>query len=110
MRAAGLENDAEVLAEMEIARKKLGGLVQYQPSNGPPVMDAPPEGPPSILLETAPPPPRSGKVEVILAVARGLLYAIDARNGRRLWVTRVGPDADSLPVRVPGRGDEPELV
>ena len=105
MRAAGLESDREVLAEIEIARKKLGELVRYEPLNRPPVMVASPEGPPSILLETAPLPPRSTPGEVVLAVARGLLYALDARNGRRLWVTRVGPDADSLPVRLPGRGD-----
>src|SRR5439155_23641824 len=91
-------------------RKKLGELVRYEPLNRPPVMVASPEGPPSILLETAPLPPRSTPGEVVLAVARGLLYALDARNGRRLWVTRVGPDADSLPVRLPGRGDDPELV
>jgi outer membrane protein assembly factor BamB len=110
MLGAGLENDPEVLAEIEIARKKLGELVRYEPLNRQPLMVAPPDGPPSILLETAPPPPRSGTGDVVLAVARGLLYALDSRNGRRLWVTRVGPDADSLPVRVPGRGDEPELA
>jgi outer membrane protein assembly factor BamB len=110
MREAGLESDPAVLAEIELARKKLGDLVKYEPLNRKPQNAAPPDGPPSILLETAPPPPRSGSGEVVLAVARGLLYALDARNGRRLWVTRVGPDADSLPVRVPGRGEEPELV
>jgi len=110
MRAAGLDGEPAVLAEFEIARRKLGDLVLYEPLNRKPQAAAPPDGPPSILLETAPPPPRTGTGEVVLAVARGLLYALDARNGRRLWVTRVGPDADSLPVRLLGRGDEPELV
>jgi outer membrane protein assembly factor BamB len=110
MREAGLESDAEVLAAVDVARQKVGELVRYEPVNRQPQAAAPPDGPASLLLETAPPPPRSGQGEVVLAVARGLLYALDARNGRRLWVTRVGPDADSLPVRVPGRGDEPELV
>src|SRR5204863_4964063 len=73
----------------------------------PPSPIVPAAGPPSLLLEmpvTRPPNP-----ELVLALSRGLLYALDG-EGRRLWAARVGLDAGDLPVRVPARGDEPELV
>jgi outer membrane protein assembly factor BamB len=38
---------------------------------------------------------------VFYAVARGVLYALAEEDGRRLWATRVGLDAEGVPVSVP---------
>jgi hypothetical protein len=48
--------------------------------------------------------------EVIFAVARGVLYALDAETGKPLWATRVGRDATQLPVWLPHTDKGPALV
>jgi outer membrane protein assembly factor BamB len=48
--------------------------------------------------------------QVVLALARGVLYALDAGNGRVKWATRVGIDTNTLPTRVPARDPLPERI
>jgi outer membrane protein assembly factor BamB len=111
IRRERLETDRAVAAALDEAERKLRALVAYEPLNRAPLRDGPADGPPSLLLEPYPPLPETRTPnDVVLAVARGLLYALDGRDGRRLWAARVGLDAGDLPVRVPARGDEPELV
>src|SRR5207302_11096436 len=83
--------------------------------------DAPPPGPaPDDIdrvthLRTAPPvgdavqraPAREG---VVFAVARGVLYALDAETGKPRWATRVGLDAARPPVWLPRKDKEPAVV
>lgn len=47
---------------------------------------------------------KAGKDDVVLAVARGVLYALRRDDGDVVWVYRVGIDTTTLPVRV--RGDQ----
>ena len=44
-----------------------------------------------------------------LALARGVLYALDQSTGQELWATRVGIDTATLPVRLPATPPAPEL-
>jgi outer membrane protein assembly factor BamB len=67
------------------------------------------------LLVVAPrldaPPGRAPKDDpVVLALARGLLYALRQSNGQIKWVMRVGVDSAALPVRVPAEGASPERI
>jgi hypothetical protein len=46
----------------------------------------------------------------VLALARGVLYALAPSNGRVRWAVRVGIDTTVLPVRIPARQATPELI
>lgn len=46
----------------------------------------------------------------LLAVAHGVLYALDVRDGRVLWAKRIGVDAQHLPLRVPATAISPEMA
>jgi outer membrane protein assembly factor BamB len=107
--ALGVANDPTVIAALQAAEAHLQKLVAYEPINRPPQKSALAVGPPVLLLETASGPPGPPQ-DVVLAVARGLLYVLDSRDGRRLWACRVGLDTVDLPARVPAVGDDPELV
>ncbi len=48
--------------------------------------------------------------EVVFALARGLLYVLDGDTGAVRWATRVGIDAQTLPLRVPEDESNPDLV
>jgi len=47
---------------------------------------------------------------IFLALARGVLYALDRRSGQVRWVIRVGIDTTTLPVRVPRTAASPERI
>jgi PQQ-like domain len=47
---------------------------------------------------------------IVLALARGVLYALSASNGQVRWAVRNGIDTTTLPVRVPASGDFPETI
>jgi hypothetical protein len=47
---------------------------------------------------------------VVLALARGVLYALDAERGNVRWARRVGIDTSVLPLRVPADPITPELA
>jgi outer membrane protein assembly factor BamB len=101
--------DDPAIAAARRTFEKARGSVAYERLDQPPTTPAASDGPPSLLLEPfagQAPDPHS---EIVFAVSRGLLHALDA-HGRLLWAARVGLDAGDLPVRVPGRGGEPELV
>jgi hypothetical protein len=53
------------------------------------------------------PPARTSNV--VLALARGVLYALDGDSGEVRWVRRVGVDTTMLPVHVPASAFQPEL-
>lgn len=48
--------------------------------------------------------------EVVFALVRGILYALDEENGQVRWATRVGIDTATLPVRLPASATSPEIV
>ncbi len=47
---------------------------------------------------------------VVLAVVRGVLYALNRTNGQTKWAVRVGVDTTDLPVRVPAAVGIPERI
>jgi hypothetical protein len=47
---------------------------------------------------------------VVLAVVRGVLYALGRTNGQTKWAVRVGVDTPDLPVRVPAAVGIPERI
>ncbi len=102
-------DDSDLMRDIERAEADIVRHIAYIVLNQAPQQTGPDAGPPGLLLETAPAATRPAD-EVVLAVARGLIYALDARSGRRLWACRVGLDAGDLPARVSATGDDPELV
>jgi outer membrane protein assembly factor BamB len=46
----------------------------------------------------------------VLALVRGVLYALRQHDGAVQWAMRVGIDTTSLPVRVPATASSPELI
>jgi outer membrane protein assembly factor BamB len=57
---------------------------------------------------SAPPSVSEGK-RAVLALARGVLYALDQNTGEERWATRVGIDTETLPVRLPATPTSSEL-
>jgi hypothetical protein len=47
---------------------------------------------------------------IVLALVRGVLYALAQSTGDVIWAMRVGIDTSALPVRLPAVGGLPELV
>ena len=54
--------------------------------------------------------PSSREEGVVLALDRGMLYALEPSNGQVRWPLRVGIDTTTLPVRVPRRLGIPERI
>jgi outer membrane protein assembly factor BamB len=55
-------------------------------------------------------PAQLNKPGIVLALVRGVLYALDRSTGRVTWAMRVGIDTDTLPVRVPATATMPERI
>ncbi len=53
---------------------------------------------------------RPAEDSVVLAVVRGVLYALDRADGQIKWWVRVGVDTTDLPVRVPAAVGIPERI
>jgi hypothetical protein len=85
----------------------------------------------TVVASSLPPPPPGAEVEasllvvdrivpggdaaplhgrVVLALARGVLHALDTGNGRIRWARRVGVDATGLPVRLPPTPLSPDRI
>jgi outer membrane protein assembly factor BamB len=105
-------DDPIVKQSIERAEAERVQGANYVVLNTPPATTGPAVGPASVLLETATKQkPQGADADVVLAAARGLLIALDGRDGHRLWACRVGLDSGELPARIPpARGDAPELV
>jgi outer membrane protein assembly factor BamB len=61
---------------------------------------------PSVKAERA----VGGSQPLVLALARGVLYALEPAKGELRWARRVGIDTHLLPLRVPADAITPELV
>jgi hypothetical protein len=122
-RQAGLDQDPEVrelIMRLEAATRQ---LVRYERSQTQPPKVTPRPTEPSILVAPllagaaqaaskegqAPFGAASDPRRVVPVLARGLLYALDPRDGRVRWATRVGIDTTRLPVRLPVTPYSPEL-
>ncbi len=54
--------------------------------------------------------PAAPDQSIVLALARGVLYALNRGNGVPRWAVRVGVDTTTLPVRVPASLANPERI
>lgn len=104
-----LGDDPAVRAALADA-EKLAREVRYEPINRAALPTLAWSEPNSVLLEPDAGGAATASGEVVFAVSRGLLYALDAKNGRRLWAARVGPDSTGLPTRIGARGEDGEIV
>jgi len=113
-RQEGLQNDPEYNKLLKDLKDGLISQVSYEPS--PTVPPARKEAEPmqSGLLVTArltggsaSIPARNG---VVLAMIRGILYALAENDGSLLWATRSGVDVTRLPVRLPATETAPEMT
>jgi outer membrane protein assembly factor BamB len=70
------------------------------------------EDEPSIIIDPliGGSPGRARNRGIVLALARGVLYALDRDNGQFRWATRVGIDITALPVRVPPQAGSSERI
>ena len=68
--------------------------------------------PPSILIDasTGRGPGSLAPGRLILALSRGVLYALNRSDGKVLWAKRVGIDTTSLPERLPALAGNPERM
>jgi outer membrane protein assembly factor BamB len=117
----GLEKDNEAAALLSQFEERVRQQVRYvaQQSRGPlPQLLENVE--PSLLVapliggrangEAGAPLPAGKAGRVVLALVRGVLYALDPqRKGEILWATRVGIDTTALPVRLLATPISPEL-
>jgi outer membrane protein assembly factor BamB len=111
----GLDEDAEVRAALNHLYDAHLASVVYQPraendpDNKPPHAE---DSAKSLLFA-----PRLSSVHdnapdddpIVLALDRGVLYALKQSNGELKWAMRVGVDTTALPLRVPRRQSSPEL-
>lgn len=120
LRRTGLANDAEAQGIVAKAKERLWKLIGSVP-DARQAIRAPADLTPPILFSAAPlgvPEPRptpDAVPDAVFAVARGVLYALDADTGRLLWGTRVGgmtgdQKIADVPVRVTSSEGTPEWV
>jgi outer membrane protein assembly factor BamB len=113
VRKSGLETDAEIaglLAELPKAHLR---RIEFVPAGPGETVERPPDDAlpslavtPALVAGTAPVEDR----RVVLALVRGVLYALDPVDGTRRWCRRVGVDTRRLPLRLPADDLSPERV
>lgn len=113
-RQEGIQDDPEFKRLIKDLKEGLISQVSYEASPAVPPPQAVPEfSQPGLLVA-----PRLG-IEgvgnpagngVVLAVVRGILYALAEKDGALLWATRLGVDASRLPVKLPATETAPEMV
>lgn len=115
VREAGRGEDAQLKELLQLLVKGHAGQVSYSVATASDAAKAPPEDLGTFLLTA----PLLGKVvsasfagtpRTVFALARGVLYALDPRDGQVRWVRRVGIDNHLLPLRLPARAFAPELA
>jgi outer membrane protein assembly factor BamB len=109
-----LPGDKDVLHGLDRVAQEHRAQVRYTPVVQPDADTAPPEDTePSLLI--APPVGGLGlkswpRQRPVLALARGVLYALRPSDGSVRWATRVGIDTTVLPVRLPARAPVPAIL
>ena len=114
----GINQDPEARAALERLYQTHLDSVVYQPEKqdggerkpDPLVEDNVPTLLFASLLPTAAPGNAPEKDPIVLALVRGVLYALKQSNGELKWAIRVGIDTTVLPQRVPASQASPELL
>jgi outer membrane protein assembly factor BamB len=104
--------DSRVLALLQQIRERMLSGVTYSSGKSlAPLVE--PMDPTVLVVPATVSPPAAGleKEDVVFALARGVLNALNAsRGGELLWATRVGIDTTMLPVRLPATPYAPPSV
>lgn len=111
-REAGFAEDPEVKSVLSGLRQKVLAKIGYTPADVT-LGRRSGQAAPGLVVVTpvGKATPSQGTGEgVVFAIARGVLYALAAGDGSLLWVTRVGIDSTTLPVRVPATETTPALA
>src|SRR5262249_53100839 len=110
----GLRTQPDIAAALDKLYQAHAASVVYQAKPSPdPLAPASEEGEPGLLfypLVKGTPGGASAGGPIVLAVARGVLYALDQGNGQVRWAMRVGVDTTNLPVRVPASESSAERI
>jgi outer membrane protein assembly factor BamB len=107
-----LAQNAELADKIEALRGEEPGWIAFQ-TIGTDAEKATTEAQQTSLLVSPPikaAPPGAAAQGVVLAVARGTVYGLAAKNGEPLWAIRVGIDQQSLPARLPTRRGQQDLA
>jgi hypothetical protein len=111
---AGLHKDEEVQALLLRLYEAHRASVRYTPEKGPERKAAVAEEPAPGLLIAPRLKPHHGQAppgrRPVLAVTRGMLYALAPDNGQVRWAARVSPEVTSLPLWLPPTALAPEQV
>jgi len=109
---AGLGNDAELKELLQRLLTAHIGQVSYTPEASGALKPPPGDEGTSLLVTSAVGKvvPIAMKAQTIFALARGVLYALDARDGQVRWARRVGIDNQHLPLRLPATSSAAELA
>jgi outer membrane protein assembly factor BamB len=116
IRERGLGGDAEAKAILDQLFAQHPRSVQYTTAAAvPPAAGARKEETGRSLLVNAnlgdnPPAPVAAEDGIVLALVRGVLYALRQADGEVQWAMRVGIDTTNLPVDVPATPFNPELI
>jgi outer membrane protein assembly factor BamB len=114
---SGFSQDAEIQAALARLYEAHLASIVYQPRGE--RRSAPPserreDDAPSLLFAPLLPATAPGSAprndRIVLALARGVLYALKQSNGELKWATRVGVDTTVLPERVPASPASPERL
>jgi outer membrane protein assembly factor BamB len=106
-----LDSDSEIGTLLRQAETVLRAGIRYVEANEAPARPVADPIEPSLLVmpfTSKSPQPKEGAKRVVLALDRGVLYALDQATGKDLWALRVGIDTTALPVRLPATGLSPE--
>jgi outer membrane protein assembly factor BamB len=111
----GISQDAEAKAALaRLEERHLASVVYHPATDVPPSPPQPPEEDADTLLfapllQTSQPTTAPANDPIVLALARGVLYALKQSNGDPKWIIHVGIDTSVLPQRVPASALNPEL-
>jgi outer membrane protein assembly factor BamB len=111
VRREGFGGDQEIGQWLTQAETMLRLEIRYVEVNEPAAASHSEKIEPGLLVTPllAGSPPAKGAVKrVVLALDRGVLYALDEASGKDLWAVRVGIDTTALPVRLPKTPLSPE--
>jgi hypothetical protein len=113
----GISKDEQVQAALAQLYQLHEASVVYHPATGeaikPPIPPAEDEGIRMLfapLLPAAAPGKAAPNDRIVLALVRGVLYALKQSNGELKWAMPVGIDTTVLPLRVPERAASRELL
>jgi outer membrane protein assembly factor BamB len=112
IRMEKLEADPDIVAKLKEIEKALRDRIVYvEAKDTPPATLSDPVEPSMLVtpFTSGSPRPKAGSKRVVVALDRGVLYALDEANGAVLWATRVGIDTTALPKRLPATAQSAEM-